>query len=341
MGRRKRLPQRGFVLAAALWTLAIVAVAAAYFAERIQHTMRMAALAQSRSQALVDMEATRAEILFRMATTPISIFGLGLAPPDAIALDDRPYAGQGNTLLRLQDNRGLLNLNFAGDAQLDRLFSALGVPAANRSALIDTLRDYVDDDNLKRLNGAEASNYATANMPPPRNVYLITPLESRNIFSWKDVAALWKDNLLPRLTCTGSSYLVNPNTAPWQVLASMNGMTPEAAAAILQARKLAPIATQQQIEALTGIAIPSDIFNQQMVTIPSDSTRVTQRAIGMDWGWQYNVKLTPASEAAPWRIEYFYQVELPPAIYGEQVAQSLPKRSTVAPSVAQSLRPFL
>jgi len=143
--------QRGFVLATTLWVLAILTVAAAYFAERMQHARQLAEQAQLRTQALVDMAGTRAEILFRLATTPISLYGLGASAQDAIALDDRAYGGLGDTLVRLQDSGGLLDLNIATDDQLERFLNVLGVPAARRAAMIDALRDYVDEDNLKRL----------------------------------------------------------------------------------------------------------------------------------------------------------------------------------------------
>jgi DNA uptake protein ComE-like DNA-binding protein len=324
--------QRGFVLATTLWVLAILTVAAAYFAERMQHARQLAEQAQLRTQALVDMAGTRAEILFRLATTPISLYGLGASAQDAIALDDRAYGGLGDTLVRLQDNRGLINLNFARDDQLERFLNVLGVPAARRAAMIDTLRDYVDEDDLKHLNGAEAADYAAAGLPPPRNAKLITPFEAKNIYGWKEVAPLWQDNLLARLTTTSGSYSVNPNTAPWQVLATISGMTPEAAQAIVRARSAAPIVHAGQVQSLTGIAISTDPFTPDVITLPADSVRLTQQARGMEWGWQYNFTLTPMSDAAPWRIDYFYRLALPSKDSGNQVTIPLPARAALPES---------
>lgn len=332
--------QRGFVLAATMWMLAIVAVAATYFAGRIQHARDLAQRTQAHAQALADLEGARAEILFRIATTPFSLYGLGATAGDAIALDDRPYRAPGGTLIQLQDNRGLLNLNIVDDERLDRFLGVIGAPAGRRAGLIDALRDYIDEDDLKRLNGAEAADYAEAGMPPPRNAKLVTPMEARNVYGWRDVPELWKDNLLPRLTSTGSSYSINPNTAPWQVLATMRGMTPEGAQAIVQARKIAPIVHVGQIQALTGIQVSSDPFMPDAITLPSESVRVTQHAQGMGWGWQYNVTLTPVSDTAPWRIDYFYRVELPSNDVPEQAIQPLPARVPDAASQAEALSPF-
>jgi type II secretory pathway component PulK len=330
--------QRGFVLAATLWMLAIMAVAATYFAERIQRSRELAQLAQAHSQVLLDLGNARAEILFRIATTPFSVYGLGPSANEAITLDDRPYLAPGGTLIRLQDNRGLLNLNVVSDDRLERFLGILGAPAARRAALIDTLRDYIDEDNLKHLNGAETADYAAAGLPPPRNAKLITPMEARSIYGWADVPQLWQDNLLLRLTTTSSSLSVNPNTAPWQVLATMRDMTPQAAQAIIQARKLAPIVHAGQIEALTGIQIYTDPFMPDAITFPADSVRITQQPKGMGWGWQYNVTLAPVSDTAPWRIDYSYRVELSSFDAAKQALQPLPARAAFQP---ESLVPFL
>lgn len=323
---RRRVVQRGFVLVATLWVLALVAVVAGFFAERLGQARAQAQAAQARAQALVDMSGARADVLYRLATTPVSLYGLGL-PPEALALDDRPYRSVGDTLVQVQDNRGLLNMNMVDDARLNRFLGVLGVPPERRSGLIDALRDYVDEDNLKRLNGAEAAEYAAAGLPPPRNAKLVTPLEARDVFGWSGVPALWRDGALERLTTTGTSFSMNPNTAPWQVLAALRDMTPEGVQAIIAARKLAPITSAATVTALTGVALSSDPFLTEVIALPADSVRVTQQAPGMGWGWRYNAKLTPVGQFAPWRIDYFYRVELPPQNVPTEAPPPLPART--------------
>ncbi len=325
---------RGFVLAATLWVLALVAVVAIFFAERLSRARSLAMAAQARTQAMVDLSGARADMLYRIATTPVSLHGLGLDPATALALDDRPYRSLGNTLVQVQDNRGLLNLNIVDDARLDRFLGVLGVPPEQRSALVDALRDYVDEDSLKRLNGEEAPEYVAAGLPPPRNARLVTPLEARRVYGWAQVPQLWKDDLLHRLTTTSSSFSMNPNTAPWQVLAAIRDMTPEGVQALLAARKQAPIASAQQVTALTGVRISTDPMLAEVIAFPADSWRITQQAPGMGWGWRYNVSLTPVSDFAPWRIDYFYRVELPSQNAHPQAPSPLPERSAspAAPS---------
>jgi type II secretory pathway component PulK len=325
--------ERGFVLVATLWVLALVAVVAVFFAERMGQARALALAAQARNQALLDLSGARADMLYRLATTPVSLYGLGQDPATALALDDRPYRSLGDTLVQVQDNRGLLNLNVVDDERLGRFLGVLGVPPERRSALIDALRDYADEDNLKRLNGAEAAEYAAAGLPPPRNAKLVAPLEARRVYGWAQAPELWKDDVLHGLTTTGTSFSMNPNTAPWQVLAAMRNMTPEGVQAIMAARKLAPIVGPQQVVALTGVQISTDPMLADVVALPADSWRVTQQAPGMGWGWRYNVSLTPVSDFAPWRIDYFYRVELPAQNVHPQAPSRLPERPA-SPAVA-------
>ena len=332
---------RGFVLVATLWVLALVAVVAVYFAERMGQARSLALAAQARTQALLDLSGARADMLYRIATTPVSLYGLGQDPATALALDDRPYHSLGDTLVQVQDNRGLLNLNIVDDARLDRFLGVLGVPPERRSALVDALRDYVDEDSFKRLNGAEAAEYAATGLPPPRNAKLVAPLEARRIFGWAQTPELWQGDVLHRLTTTGTSFSMNPNTAPWQVLAAMRNMTPEGVQAILAARKLAPIASPQQVIALTGVQVSTDPMLADVIALPADSWRVTQQAPGMGWGWRYNVTLTPVSDFSPWRIDYFYRVELPPQNVPTEAPQPLPARTpSPAAQPAGVLPPF-
>jgi type II secretory pathway component PulK len=340
--KRPSQSQRGFVLAATLWTMALITVGVGFFASRMESARRLALLAQTHTATMVEMSSARAEILFRIATTPISLYGLGTSPANMVALDDRPYRMANGERVQLQDDRGLINLNIADDARLDRFLGVMGVPFERRAPLIDALRDYIDEDSLKRLNGAEAPEYLAAGLPPPHNGRLITPAEAHRIFGWASTPELWKGAGIEPLVTTSGSFSMNPNTAPWQVLASMRGMTPEGAQAIIAARKRGPIVSSSQIAALTGIQVIDDPFMADVVAFPADSMRVTQSAPGAGWGWRYNVTLTPVSLSAPWRIDYFYRVELPPptnASANAEAAPSLPPRAPPATAAVPFLLP--
>lgn len=329
--------QSGFILPLTLWILAAVAIAAGVFAERMMGALELARLSQQRVQNLIDMADTRAEILFRLASTPMSLYGLGADPAQAVALDDRPYRGEGSTLVRLQDDRGLFNLNLSRAENIHRFLGALNIPYEQRSYLVDTLNDYVDADDFKHLNGAEAREYEAAGLPPPRNAPLVTPYEARNVYGWGDSAPLWKNGLLTELTVTGLSVGLNPNTAPWQVLMALPGMTEEIAKNIIESRQRNPIRSVEQVA--PWMESSSMVLLTEVFTLPSDSVRVTQTVPGQAWAMRYNVALTPNAANAPWRIDYSYKIESP---YGhdERAGQAprLPEKSALPENPAT---PFL
>jgi general secretion pathway protein K len=305
--RPGRAGQRGFALALTLWVLATILVAAAIFSNRVREAVSLAHRQQQNTEAMLDIAASQAEILFRLGVTPMSTYGLGTQPEGkSIVLDNRPYRGVGNTTVQLQDDRGLLNLNIVTDDRLLRFLAIVDVPPDQRGVLVDTLRDYIDADSLKRINGAEEPDYLALGLPPPRNENLLTPYEAKNIIGWRDLPLLWENNRLPELTTTGNSVAVNPNTAPKEVLATLPGITSELADAIIAQRQIAPIQSAFIIAQIAGGA-PAD-FVLNVIPLPANSVRVTHHAADLPWSIQYNVSLSPNNDKAPWRIDYYYKI---------------------------------
>lgn len=297
--------QQGFVLVLTLWVMVIVAIAAGYFAERVAHAVELAQQSRQNTSAVIDMTGTRAEILYRLGTTSITEYGLGRGNA-TLYLDNRAYQGQGSTLFRLQDNRGLLNLNFIEDYRLELFLGILGIALEQRAHMIDSLRDYTDADKLRRLNGAEDEEYLAQNLPLPANRNLLTPWEVLRIAGWRDAPQLWQTGRMAELSSTGLSLGLNPNTAPAEVLATLPGISEEIAQIIIRQRKLSPILGTEQLAEITGI--PTRHFGDVIGVIPSNSIRITQATRGLPWAIQYNITLTPNSNDAPWRTDYYSRI---------------------------------
>lgn len=298
--------QNGFVLVLTLWVLVVVAIAAGYFSDRVARAVSLAQQSRQNTQVLIDMDSTRAELLYRLSTTTLTEFGLGRGST-TIALDDRPYRGEGDTIVRIQDTRGLLNLNLTDDGRLNRFLGILGVESDQRGRLIDTLRDYTDADNLHRLNGAEEDDYRAVNMPPPTNRDLVSPWEAKRIMGWRDQPALWTNDRLVQLTSTSQSMGINPNTAPPEVLSTLPGVTDDIVKLLLLRRSVAPITHEGQITQLTGFAMDLPI-GMGVIAIPSDTLRITQSVAGLPWAMQYTIKLTPTHPNKPWRTDFFGRI---------------------------------
>jgi hypothetical protein len=321
--------QDGFVLVLTLSVLVIVAIAAGYFSERVASAVETAQQSRQNSDALIDMASVRAEVMYRLGTTTLTQYGLGRGDA-TVYLDNRPYRGEGNTLVRLQDNRGLLNLNLIDDGRLNRFLGLLGIEAEQRSHLMDTLRDYTQSSRMHRLNGAGDEEYAARNLPLPSHRNLVTPWETKRIIGWSTRPELWQGDRLVNLVSTGQSMGINPNTAPVEVLATLPGVTQEFAQIIIARRKLAPLTHEGQIVAITGM--PLDLpMGMGIIAIPSDTLRVTQSAAGLPWVIQYSIRLTPNGKDAPWRTEYYSRISSNPTAPTIVDISELPPRAIAPP----------
>ncbi len=322
--------QRGFVLFLTLGVIVIVAIAAGYFAQRVERSVELVQKSRQNINAIIYMNSTRAEILYRLGTTSLTEYGLGRGNT-AISLDNRPYRGLGDTVVQLQDNRGLLNLNLADDGSLQRFLGLMGIPSDQRCHLIDTLHDYTDADKLRRLNGAEEEDYLALGLPPPPNRNLITPWEARNIIGWRDNPKLWENGRLAELTTTSMSVGFNPNTASAEVLETLPGVTERTAQMIIAQRNLAPLLNEGQI--ISFISTPlSQLFGSGIIAIPSNAIRITQSVKELPWAVQYNITLTHNGKDSPWQIDYYSRINASP----QNEAQELPPRSTAPADKAPS-----
>lgn len=313
-----RRGDRGFVLVATLWVLAIVTIAAAYFAERVGLSLERARQRQEAVEQLISFADTRAEVLFRLGTTPPTFQGIGSQNP--IALDNRPYRGTGGDVIRLQDSLGLLNLNRVQPVLLARFLGQMGVPVAKRDALIDALQDYTDTDDLRRLNGAEAADYAALGLAPPSNEWLATPLQLKNIIGWRDQPGLWEGRNILRFVTTSQLVGFNPNTAPQEVLASLPGLNPETAAAIVKSRELRTYHGSNQLPGY----VEGSIDVEQFSFFPGASIRLTQQGGKLPWALESSVTLTPNGELAPWRVDYQVRTAVSYAVENEDKIPILP-----------------
>ena len=315
--------EHGFVLVVTLWILAVITIGAAFFAQRVGSSIALARQSQQATQALLDLYSTRAEILFRLGTTGMSVYGLGPTPQAAIALDDRRYRGTGEDTVRLQDSSGLININFVQPEMLLRLLGQLGVAAGNRDALLDTLYDYTDTDDLRRLNGAEAAEYRGRGLPLPPNDWLVTPWQLQDIIGWREQATLWKDQRLFEIVTTARVLGFNPNTAPREALAALPGSSAEIADSLIKLRLLNPFT---RISDLGSLANHPALDSENVVFFPGNNIRLTQESDKIPSALRYQITLTPMSDHAPWRIDYYIKTSVTSLAQNANEPPPLPAR---------------
>ncbi len=137
--------------------------------------------------------------------------------------------------VRVRDETGLIDINLADEQMLERLLEFnTDLEESERTALVQAILDYRDSDDLPRLDGAEADEYAAAGLPyGPKNAPFDTVAELQQVLGMN-----WRlfQQLEPAITVHSGRPNVNPAFAPAQVLQLLPGMDPELARQYVEQR---------------------------------------------------------------------------------------------------------
>ncbi len=333
----------GFVLVMTILIVMAIALGLAVFTEWVNGATQRAFELRRRVDAERHIAEARADVLYWFGTQLMSPRGVELtaignatAAPMSEAervnallsgggaprgtrflrLDDTTYRNSDGTLVRLQDSRGLLNLNFAEPDDVVRLLGTFDVESGARAAMVPRLLDYIDTDDLVRLNGAERQQYAEAGRAAPANGLLRTPWEARAVLGWDRYDRLWRvGDGLPLVTSATRTVGINVNTAPGPVLSAL-GVPADNIVQLLEQRRVRPFENIGEMTALLGAVAAVDPF--RFLINPTNSFRMTLQAEGVPLVREMVVTLTPQATRGPWRIDYMIALPSSGAHAGDQ-----------------------
>lgn len=177
-----------------------------------------------------------------------------------VGLDGRSYrvALEGaSALVRVQDEAGLLNLNAPDEQATGALLDAVGAPGAGRLAA--TLADFVDEDDLRRAEGAEEGAYRRLGLAPPPNTILTIPRRALDALGWRQaLTGASRAEFFGFVSALEPSQALNINTAPAEVLAARLNLDARTISALVSRRESAPLHAQDEIDAFTGVFTRAD-----------------------------------------------------------------------------------
>jgi general secretion pathway protein K len=201
--------QRGFALLVVLSALGLIAVVAAGFAHVARSHIKLAAGAGT---------GARAEALAE-AGVHIAILELVAARESGpgnrrFALDATPFfcsIGRGATLaIAVQDEAGKVDLNIAAPVIIRALVLGLGVSAGE--AAVDAILDYRDEDDARRVSGAERAEYLGAGrLYGPRNGPFLAVEDLASVLGLTQVDA---NRLRPFVTVHSGLTGIDASVAP-------------------------------------------------------------------------------------------------------------------------------
>lgn len=347
--------QEGFVLIAVLAVLVILSVLGSVIGAIAQRLRDEQIVRERQLREEIAMSSTRATVLYlltsqrmtfggltvddrtvlsederraqRMGDEPLSYMPVG----NEVALDASVHRGLDGTRFALQDDRGLLAINWAPPALLASYLDAgrsTERPAARPfETLFNLLQDYQDPDDLYRLNSAERADYERLSRPPPSNRTLSTPMELRRVVGWDEALAdISNGDLNDSLTVVRSAQ-ININTAPARVLQTLPGVDEAVAQRAVAARALAPFITLSAFYGISG-AVPANEDLLSLYPMASGTLKLWSPEGGavkvLHW------TLTPRDEGGrPWREDYEF------ILPGDETADQGTARSVAAKVFAE------
>ena len=263
---------RAAAIMLALWALFLLSAMVISWALDINTRLTISSIANRALEAEA-MACSGAEVALAMPTT---------AKPGSPALHGSFPPNQ-NYSVQISGENGRLNLNrlLAGENPiylelLRKYLEVKGVDLNERDRMMDSLLDWVDPDNLVRLNGAEDEmGYKPSNAP------LKTLDELKRVRGWEEFTS--RQDWDADFTMYSTDPRIDINSASRDVLLALPGMNEPLADRFLQLR-YGPDGiegTEDDVkftlaEAQIALGFRPDQFNQQLAPLLTDNSTVVR-----------------------------------------------------------------
>jgi general secretion pathway protein K len=164
--------------------------------------------------------------------------------------DGTPYTVSffnGRFTIRIFDEVGKIDINTLNDLSgiiLKNLLINSGVIEQDASAIVDSILDWKDADDLKRLNGAESDYYMSLPKPYKAKNAKFDTLEELLLVKGMNPDILFggngKKGIIDFLTIHSNSAVINLISAPREVILAVPGFTAELVEEIISKREAMP-----------------------------------------------------------------------------------------------------
>lgn len=277
--------QKGIALLMVLWviTMLMTLVISFSFLTRTEahSTIFFKEGTQKRFLAEAGMERAIMEIYHRQTFRTQTVVVEG---NEVVRIDGRPYSGEmapGRYDFRLLSESGKIDINKMTDVTgivLKNLLVNTGIPEAAAAVIVDSILDWTDKDNLRRLNGAEDEYYLSLSFPyrakngpfdAVEELLLVKGMSADILFGNSE-----RKGIIHYLTIYGTSSKININAAPRELLMALPGLTEDTLKRIVDQREAGEFKTVQDIQAITGLNFPTlaqyiDMSETNVYTIES------------------------------------------------------------------------
>jgi len=316
--------QRGFILAAVLWTIAIMLIAVGIFHSYVQRKLAVANQSKAHIEQRLDAISTEQTVLYLLATSRMTLAGMTFnqlakaqvldenvssiaAVGDELWFDSTVYQGVGSANFSLQDMSGLVSLNVRDYTFLSALIDSYEHDSGIKSRLLAALSDYIDEDDIISLGGAEKHDYLAKGMAEPANDFLRTVPELKKVMGWQNWLSLHPEIQLQNWFSLRRFSIMNLNAVPKSLLVPLFGVDGDMAEKVVKIRRTNPLRSIDEFGLLIGKGIPVD--EEYFRYFPSNelSLRIWNKRGGQ--AQLISLQLTPNGLLGPWQVDYEYSVQ--------------------------------
>jgi len=258
--------EKGLALIMVLWVLTILTVLSLSFTfmarTEVHSTIAFRDGIEKKLLAEGGIERGIIEIFYRSANkNQVS----AVEGSEIVRIDGRENegeVGEDKYSFSIADESGKININALTDANsiiFNNLMVNLGIPGETANTIVDSVLDWKDEDNLRRLNGAEDSYYEALPVPYKAKNGNFDTIEELLLVRGVTPEILFGNGSHPGLanflTVYTKGSTINLNAAAKEVIAALPNMTSSMADKIVEFRETAELKGQQDV-----IAIIGDVF---------------------------------------------------------------------------------
>ena len=246
------ITEKGMVLMTVLWIVLVISFISFALAAAVRVELNSAGNSLDAERALF-MARGGAEAAFLKISDPKT----SAQPPKPDVKNVYTFQlDSGQVRVDAQTDSSRIDLNGADEKVLGSMFDSMGVDAATRDALVDSILDWRDPDDVARPNGAEIDNYVQPfgkEKRLPANAPFNTLQEAMLVKHMTPDIYFGRISFDPKankhekvmglrdLATAGSGgKFIDVNTAPVEVLAALPGMSRDLAGNVVTEREKKP-----------------------------------------------------------------------------------------------------
>ncbi|MCL5024427.1 MAG: general secretion pathway protein GspK, partial [Nitrospirae bacterium] len=244
----------GIALLMVLWALTVLMVIVLSFsyAARVETNSTLSFKDGIEKKFLAEAGIQRGivEVLYRIQN--LTLEGGDIWKTDGTSYADR--MGDGGYTVGITDESGKLDLNTLTDSSgiiLKNLLMNAGVKEEDADTVVDSVLDWKDGDDLRRMHGAEDDYYMSLPTPYKAKNANFDTLEELLLVKGITPEILYGSDegrgIIDFLTIHSRASQINVNAAPKEVLSAIPGITPEMADTITDYREAKKITSAQEV----------------------------------------------------------------------------------------------